>query len=225
LWRKFQRLSGPPEASRPAIAMDNFVLLQEPRLPWLDPNSLKAGFLRLAAQVHPDKVHQAGAEDKAAANQRYAEINAAYHCLLEPKERLLHLLELESGSKPKDVQSIPPGTMDLLVEIGQVCRETDLFLAARAKTESPLLKAQMFEKGLAWTEKLNQMRQRIDLRREELLAELKGMNAAWNAAPPPGSAGRAAALPLERLEQVCRVFSYMARWSEQIQERLVRLSF
>jgi len=205
--------------------MDNFALLQEPRQPWLDPDSLKAGFLRLAAQLHPDKTHQAGAEEKTAANERYAEINAAYHCLLEPRDRLLHLLELESGAKPKDVQSIPPGAMDLLVEIGQACRETDLFLATRAKTESPLLKAQMFETGMAWTDKLNQLRQRIDSRRGELLDELKSMNAIWNAAPPPGSAGRAAALPLERLEQMYRVLSYMARWAEQIQERLVRLSF
>jgi len=205
--------------------MDNFALLHEPRQPWLDPDSLKAAFLRLAAQVHPDKVHQAGANEKAAANARYAELNAAYHCLLEPRERLRHLLELESGATPKDVQSLPPGTMDLLVEIGQICRETDLFLAARAKTTSPLLKVQMFETGMAWTDKLNQLRQQIDLRRGELLAELKGMNAAWNAAPPPGSAGRAAVLPLERLEQISRVFSYMARWTEQIQERLVQLSF
>jgi DnaJ-domain-containing protein 1 len=205
--------------------MDNFALLHVPRQPWLETDSLKALFLRLAAQVHPDKVHQSDATEKNAANQRYAELNAAYHCLLEPKERLRHLLELESGAKPKDVQSIPPGAMDLLVEIGQVCREADLFLAAKSKTESPLLKAQMFEAGMAWTDKLNQLQQRINLRREELLAELKGMNAVWDAAPPPGKAGRAAALPLERLEQVCRDFSYMARWTEQIQERLVRLSF
>jgi curved DNA-binding protein CbpA len=203
--------------------MDNFASLQQPRQPWLDPDSLKANFLRLAAQAHPDKVPSGG--DKAAASERYAELNAAYHCLLEPKERLRHLLELESGAIPKDVQSLPPGTMDLLMEIGQICRETDLFLAAKSKTASPLLKVQLFEAGMAWTGKLNQLRQQIDLRREELLAELKGMNAAWNAAPPPGSAGRAAALPLERLEQVYRVFSYMARWTEQIQERLVQLSF
>jgi len=205
--------------------MDNFALLQEPRQPWLDLDSLKTVFLRLAAQVHPDKVHQAGASEKAAANARYAELNAAYRCLLEPKERLRHLLELESGAAPKDVQSLPPGMMDLLVEIGLICRETDLFLAARSKTASPLLKVQMFETGMAWTCRLNQLRRQIDLRREKLLAELKSMNAAWNSAPPPGSADRAAALPLERLEQVYRVFSYMARWTEQIQERLVQLSF
>jgi curved DNA-binding protein CbpA len=199
--------------------------LQEPRRPWIDPESLKAGFLRLAAQVHPDKAHATGAEERAAANDRYAELNAAYHCLLDPKERVRHLLELESGAALKDVQSIPPGAMELLVEIGQVCRETDQFLAARAKTESPLLKVRQLETGLAWTGKLNELRRRIDLRREELLAELKGMNAAWTAAPPPGSAGRAAVLPLERLEQVSRVLSYAARWTEQIQERLVQLSF
>jgi curved DNA-binding protein CbpA len=199
--------------------MDNFALLQEPRQPWLDPDALKTNFLRLAAQFHPDKAHHTGA------NERYAELNAAYHCLLEPKERLRHLLELESGAPPKDIQSLPPGTMDLLVEIGQICRETDLFLAARSKTTSSLLKVHMFETGMAWTGKLNQLRQRIDLRREELLAELKNMNAAWNAAPPPGSAGRAAALPLERLEEVRRVFSYITRWTGQIQERLVQLSF
>ncbi len=206
--------------------MDYFALLHEPRRPWLDPDSLKAGFLKLAAQFHPDKISPGASEsEKAAATQRYAELNAAYHRLLEPKERLLHLLELESGAKPKDVQSLPPGTMDLLVEIGQVCREVDLFLTARDKTASPLLKAQMFEKGMAWTDRLNVLRQRIDLRRGELLAELQGMNAAWNTAPPPGSPNRAAALPLERLDQVCRALSYVARWTAQIQERLVRLSF
>jgi curved DNA-binding protein CbpA len=218
--------------------MDYFALLEQPRRPWVDADPLKAAFLRLAGQFHPDKVqHQGSTEaerplrlspterEKAAADERYAEINAAYHCLLEPKERLRHLLELELGALPGDVQSIPPGMMDLLVEIGQVCRETDSFLAARSKTMSPLLKVQLFETGMGWTDKLNQLRQRIDLQREELLAELKNMNAAWNAAPPPGSAGRAEALPLARLEQVYRVFSYMARWTEQIQERLVQLSF
>lgn len=209
MWGKFQRLNGP----------DHFALLQEPRRPWLDPDSLKAAFLQRAAAVHPDKVSTAGADDNAAA------LNAAYHCLREPKERLLHLLELESGAKPANVQDIPPGMMDLMVEIGKTCRETDLFLAARAQTTSPLVKAQMFATGMGWTEKLNQLRQQIDLRRGELLAELQGMNAAWNAAPPPGSPGRAAALPLARLEEVWRVFSYMARWSAQIQERLVQLSF
>jgi len=43
---------------------------------------------------------------------------------------------------------------------------------------------------------------------------LKTMNASW-----PGIK------PLDRLEQIYRVFGYMARWTAQIQERLVQLSF
>lgn len=202
-----------------ASAPDYFALLQQPRQPWLDEAALKAAFLRLAAACHPDKT--SGPD----ATARTAELNAAYHCLLDPKERLLHLLELESGAKPRDVQSIPPGAMDLLMEIGQLCRETDLFLTSRENRASPLARAQLFAQGLEWTDKLNQMRERIDAQRMERQAELKSMNASWQSAPPPGTAGRAAALPLEKLEQICRTLSYLARWSGQIQERLVRLSF
>jgi hypothetical protein len=32
-------------------------------------------------------------------------------------------------------------------------------------------------------------------------------------------------LPLGRLEELYRLFGYFARWSEQIQERVVQLSF
>jgi curved DNA-binding protein CbpA len=214
-----EKVSAPEPAAGPAT--DCFALLQEPRRPWLDPESLKSHFLELTGKFHPDKV----AGDKAVANQRFAGLNAAYHRLLEPKERLRHLLELEAGATLKDAHSVPSDAMDLMMAIGQTCRETDQFLAARSKASSPLLKVQMFEAGMAWTEKLNQLRQQIDLRREKLLADLKSMNPAWDAAPPPGALGRAAALPLDRLEQACRSFSYIARWTEQVQERLVQLSF
>jgi len=73
--------------------------------------------------------------------------------------------------------------------------------------------------------RLNELQQVIARRREELLAELRELNAAWAAAPAPGSAGRAAALPLNALERICRLLSYIARWTGQIQERLAQLSF
>src|SRR5687768_16897340 len=98
---------------------DNFTLLNERRLPWLDADQLKQRFYQLSSEVHPDRTHNASATDKDTANKTYAELNAAYNCLREPKERLVHLLELETGGKPKDIQRIPPGTMDLFVEIGQ----------------------------------------------------------------------------------------------------------
>lgn len=203
---------------------DFFALLGEPRRPWLDPDALKQKFLQLSTEVHPDRFHSTSEEEKQRANQRYAEVNAAHSALRETRDRLLHLLELEAGAKPKDVQRIPPGTMDLFVEVGQLCREVDTFLVERSKVTSPLLKVQMFERGMEWTDKLQALLQRIHGKRDELLAELQQMNSAWETAPAISSPERPSKLPLERLEQIYRVFSYVARWSEQINERVVQLA-
>jgi hypothetical protein len=202
---------------------DPFKLLNEPRRPWIDVEVLKQKFLALSNDAHPDRIHSASEADKANATARYSELNAAYNALREPKERLLHLLELESV-RPSDIQRIPPGTMDLFVEVGQLCRDVDAFLAGRANVTSPLLKVKTFQEGMEWTDKLQALQQRVNVRRDELAAELERMNAAWESAPAIGSAERAAVLPLERLEQIYRVLSYIARWSEQIQERTVQLA-
>jgi curved DNA-binding protein CbpA len=205
--------------------LDYFVLLNAPRRPWLDLEWLKERFLALCAQTHPDHTHNAGEAEKAAAQRGFTELNAAWQCLREPKERLGHLLELETGTRPGETQDVPAAAMDLFLEAGRVCREADVFLAARGKMSSPLLRAEKFGQGMELTERLQELEHRIGRRREELLGELEGMNAAWEAAPAPGSASRAAALPLEGLEGMCRMFSYMARWTGQIQERVARLSF
>ena len=203
---------------------DFFALLKEPRRPWLEPASLKAKFLAFSTEVHPDRTHQESQEVREKATQCYTEFNTAYNCLREPKNRLLHLLELESGVKPKAVQQVPDGTMDLFMEVAQLCRSVDNFLAESAKITSPLLKVQMFERSQEWTEKLNALQQKINYKREHFIEILKALNAAWDAAPPVGAASRAGTLPLDRLEQIYRSFSYVARWTGQVQERIVQLS-
>ncbi len=204
--------------------MDYFALLGQPRQPWLDPAALKAAFLEQSARLHPDRALAGDVEEKLAATGRFAELNAAYSCLREPKERLLHLLELESGAPPASVQNIPADTMDLFLDTGQVCRQADQFLALKGRAASPLLLAQLFEQGLEWTARLQALQERIQLRREELLAELRAMNAAWSSAPRLPSPARAGALPLRRLEEMGRTFSYIARCGGQIQERLAQLA-
>ena len=205
--------------------MDHFALLNEPRRPWLEADLLKQKFLALSSEMHPDRSHEAGAAAREAATRRFAELNAAWQCPREPKDRLGHLLELELGARPADAQDTPAPAMNLFFETGRLCREADAFLAAKEKTSSPLLRAQMFGRGMELAGQLNELQQVIRRRREELLAELPGLNAAWEAAAAAGSAGRAAALPLEALERVCRMLNYLGRWTGQIQERLARLSF
>jgi len=156
--------------------------------------------------------------------RRYAELNEAHQILREPRERLLHLLELEAGGKPKDIQKIPPGTMDLFVEVGQTCRDCDEHLRKQVAAVSPILRLQLMQAGLDWVERMESLAGRVRGRGSELEAELRSMNAAWETAPAPGDPGRAAALPLERLEQIYRAMSYVSRWMAQIQERVVQLA-
>ena len=203
---------------------DHFALLDEPRRPWLDPEALKVKFHVLAAAFHPDRVHRAPEAEKQTANQRYAELNAAYHCLRDPKERLHHLLELERGDKLEDVRQTAAGAMDLYLEISRLCRETDAFLDEKSRVTSPLLKVQVFERGMAFTERLNRLAGQLNGRREALMVQLQNLNMAWETAPPVGSSSRLHVLPCSRLEHIYREISYLTRWTKQLQERLVQLS-
>ena len=205
-------------------AADYFELLEIPRRPWIDVDALKQRFLARSTALHPDRFHGDDAATRAAPSREYMALNTAYQTLRESRDRLLHLIELETGAKPRDIQKIPPGTMDLFVEVAQACKAGDEYLAEKATAVSPMLKLRLLQAGLEWMDRFQTLQARVNARRSELDGELKSMNAAWESAPPPGDPGRPAALPLEDLETVYRAMSYVARWSAQIQERLVRLS-
>lgn len=197
--------------------LDYFALLNEPRRPWLDAESLKAKFLSLSAELHPDRIHNSSDTEKLALTRLYTSLNAAYNCLREPKKRLLHLLELERGVKPEVVQGIPAETMNLCGEVAQLCREVDVFLAEKNSVTSPLLKVLLFERSCEWTDSLKALQQKLAIRHDELTTELKRVNAVWESSDNAQSLGR--------LEELYRNFSFVSRWVEQIQERLAQLSF
>lgn len=204
--------------------MDAFAVLEEPRRPWLDPDALKAKFLVLAEKLHPDRVHESSEEAKQAATHRYTAVNAAYQCLREPRDRLRLLLELERGGKPSGIEQVPAATMDLFLRIGQLCRNVDSFLSQRSQVTSPLLKVQMFELGMEWTDQLNELQRMLQAERAALEENLKEMNVAWDNAPGLDSPERAGTLPLAQLEDIYRSLSYLARWTSQCQDRIVQLS-
>jgi curved DNA-binding protein CbpA len=204
------------------LITDNFVLLNEPRRPWLDPELLKQKFLALSVEVHPDRVHTAPEPVRQAAGRRYTELNAAYSCLREPRARLRHLLELERGSPPDDLDRVPPTATDFFFDLGRLCKQADGFLAEKARVQSPLLKVQLLERGQEWADKLLGAQRELAARREELDVELRSMNPAWEAASQPGAPRTG--LALDRLEQIYRALAYLNRWSEEAQKRVVQLS-
>src|SRR4051812_12696266 len=104
---------------------DYFVLLGQPRRPWIDESSFKQRFLELSASFHPDRVHHLDETERAAAQVRYLDLNAAYQCLREPRSRLRHLLELERGALSRDVQEIPSDLVTVFTSVGEACRSAD----------------------------------------------------------------------------------------------------
>ena len=197
---------------------DYFALLNEPRRPWLEPEALKSKFLALAATLHPDRIHNADELKKNAANRHYAEFNTAYHCLAEPKSRLRHLLELELGAKPRDIQQIPPALADLFAEVATTCRKADAFLAEKGNATSPLVQVRLFERAQEWVGQLRTVQTRLAGLHSKLVEELKLLDAAW------ASPTNERTVLLDRLEELYRLFGYFNRWSGQLQERIVQLS-
>jgi DnaJ-domain-containing protein 1 len=197
---------------------DYFFLLNEPRRPWLEPDALKLKFLALAAEAHPDKQRTGSEAEKLAANRHYAELNAGYHCLAEPKSRLLHLLELEQGAKPRDIQQIPDALADWFAEVAVTCRNADNFLNDKNKATSPLLQVQQFEQSQEWVERLGGLQTKLAGLNMKLVEELKSLDASWMS----GTGDRTALL--NRLEELYRLFGYFNRWNRQIQERIIQLS-
>ena len=200
---------------------DCFALLEEPRRPWLEPESLKQKFLALSAHLHPDRVHNASPAEKSAAQQRYTELNAAYQRLREPKERLVHLLELESGAKPKEVQPIPVHFISLFDEINRIRSQTDSLLVEKRAATSPLLQVQLFDRAQQQIEQLTGLQRTLQSQQDLIVAEVKVIDAQWEHLPADEPARRTA---LARLEALCPLLSYLSRWTSQIQEQIVQLA-
>ena len=198
---------------------DYFALLNEPRRPWLDPEGLRKKFFALSAKVHPDKVQASETSPRADASKQFAELNAAYNCLRETKERLRHLLELELGGRPTELQQIPSDLADLFLEIGALCKQVDGFLAEKARASSPLLRAQMFQRGQEWVDRLTVTQSKVNERHSAIVAQLQSLDSKWMAY----SAARSGLLT--QLEEAWRLLGFFTRWSSQLQERLAQIAF
>jgi curved DNA-binding protein CbpA len=198
------------------IVPDYFALLGQPRRPWLDAEALKQEFLKRSGKAHPDRVHSGTESERQSANQHSAELNAAYAVLREPRDRLRHLLELELGRKPSDLQDIPESFASLFMELASVCREADGFIARQAAITSPLLRAQTVAEVHEWTDRLMTFQRRIAGLQDGLLVELRTLDARWSEAGVRGPL-------LPELERISRWLGFFGRWQSQIQERMHRL--
>ena len=205
-----------------AETIDYFILLGQPRRPWLDPEVLKQRFLQLSAETHPDRIHNQPETERATAHKYHTDLNAAYRCLREPKDRLRHLLELERGKVSSDLQRIPSDLMDVSMEIGSACREADQLITRKASASSSLLKAQQFQRQQEWVDRLQDLKKKLDGFAGRLIEESKRVDTEW----PPGNGNTPPSTELlNKLDGLCRIWGFVNRWQNQLQDRIVQLSF
>jgi DnaJ-domain-containing protein 1 len=195
------------------MRFDPFAFFQLEPGPGLDGEALKERFARATAETHPDKFAQAPEAERLAAEGKYSELNRAYQTLIDPRQRLLALYELTKGEKPRDVQRIPPGTMDLFIEVGQACQQLDKFIERKKAAGGALERAALMGEELTLQDMMMTLRGKLENLGTALEGELAALDAQW----------RAGGKDLNALEAVYRKYSYLARWRQQLEERELAL--
>jgi curved DNA-binding protein CbpA len=197
---------------------DHFARLEIPRRPWLDEEVLKQEFVALSSELHPDRAH-GDKEHRESAQDHYTQINAAYACLRDPRKRLTHLLELERGAIPSELQNVPEELMNIFFEVGRLCRSTDQFLGEKAAAISPLVKVQLFERSHTISDGVVELQGKLKALREQLLESLRTIDSDWDRLD-----AQSREPALARLEEIRRLLGFYDRWISQLQERFVQLA-
>jgi hypothetical protein len=133
--------------------------------------------------------------------------------MIDPRQRLLALYELTKGEKPRDVQRIPPGTMDLFVEVGESCQKLDQFLERKRAAGGALERAALMGEELTLQDALLTLRGKLETLGTTLDAELTALDARWQTGDHD----------LNALETIYRKYSYLAKWRQQLEERELAL--
>jgi len=195
------------------MSQNPFALFELEPGPELDAAALKERFARATSDSHPDKFAQAPEAERLAAETRYTTLNQAYQTLIDPRARLLALYELTKGEKPRDVQRIPPGTMDLFKEVGEMCRELDEFLERKRTTTGRVQRAGLMSEELTLQDALVALRMKLEQFGMTVDAGISALDARW----------RVGDKDVNALEAVYRKYSYLARWRQQLEEREIAL--
>lgn len=178
---------------------DFFVLLEQPRRPWLDESAVREAFHRLASASH---------RDGAAGGTAFSpDLNAAFVTLRDPVKRLRHFLELEDQSALRTGQAIPADLGELFPQVAAARQALTSYAARRRGAGGALARALLAEeesaaKAIAW-----ETRTTLDKRLAEVLEALRALDAQW---PSPRA--------LTGLAELYAWLAYLTRWDEQLRE-------
>ncbi len=203
------------------MTIDYFALFGLKRHPVVDEADLKDRFMALSREVHPDQCGTEAVADKDLQQPNFEEVNAAYQCLRDTKERLEHLLELESGTKPASIQTIPNDLATVGAEVMMFCREVDAFLRTKTPNPSPMIRSQEFRAGLQWMNKGDTLSAQLSRIEAELEVSLHELGQKWPSGVSDPSNRKSL---VEDLDRTFRKASYHRKWCKLIKERQFQLA-
>jgi curved DNA-binding protein CbpA len=191
--------------------IDYFALLDQPQIPWLDPDELKEAYHKKTLQAHPDA--RANALDKTDAS--FADLNEAYQILQDPKRRLHHLLSLHGCAPSSADQTVPQQLHDLFPAVGSLTQRAKLLLEKIQATSNALSRSLLKPQILELQNETNKVRGKIQTLSDASLTQLRETNVAF--AENPGD-------QLADLSELYFAFAYLTRWSAQLDEIAFQLS-
>jgi curved DNA-binding protein CbpA len=186
---------------------DYFALLDQPRTPWLDLAALKEVFHRKTLDQHPDS-------NRAAAGD-FAKLNEAYRILQDPKRRLHHLLDLQGESAASTNQVVPQELQELFLEIGAFNQRATQLLEKTWAASNPLSRSLLKGEAVAAQKEVGNLRDKVRQLTDGANERLRQMNPGW-LNDPAAQIADTFALYLR--------FSYLGRWSAQLDEIAFQLS-
>jgi len=186
---------------------DYFALLEQPRAPWLDPVALKDAYHRKTLQTHPDSA-------PAALENDFAELNAAYQTLQDPKRRLHHLLSLENQA-PSANQTAPLELQELFLDLGAFKQRADLVLEKSRAASNALSRSLLKPEMVALQNDLTAWREKIRALVDSATEKLREMNPRWLSDRET---------QIVALTNLYLTFAYLGRWLEQLDEIAFQLA-
>lgn len=191
---------------------DYFVLLDQPRRPWLDGETLKEAFHAKSLHTHPDVLAHVPTE--AQTEGAFAELNEGYQVLRDPKRRLNHLLTLEETPPPKSA-AVPAEIERLFPLVARLTQESDALIEKSRNATNALSRSLLTRQFVATQKSCSGMLETLARLEADGLQQLRDVSDSWKSGEANGAG---------ELHALYFLFSYLTRWIAELKEKQAHLA-
>lgn len=202
------------------LAFDPFEILGFRRAPFLDPEEIKASYLRRIRGVHPDRkrVLERGFESE---NDRAVALNKARRILENEVSCLEFFLTLEMGKNPNQDRSVPDGLVDIFMKIEPIFKKADRCVQTLRSERSPILRAFHFEDSSSVLSSLSEIEGQLAerFRSEKSSVYQVGMALLQSEKADEMSSEKSKIIALKGLCETYRRMVFLERWLSKVREK------